>query len=179
MVVAAVSAIVLFFFGFLWWGVAMPVVRPAEVISDETVVDSLSDGLSETSIYFYPDYGDPEAHSEDGPMVIAYFFTDRPAMGQMMGAGFGHMLISALLVSWIVSKVNRPSYWERVRIVALLGVFVAIWADVGNMIWWRHPAMWTVFHFFYDVLSWLVAGLVIAAIIKPDTISEKDATTAD
>ena len=166
---AVVTAIVLFFIGFLWWGILMPIVRPAKVISNPAVVDSMSDGLSESGIYFHPDYGDPEAHTGGGPMVIAYFFTDQPNMGQMMGGGFVHMLVTAFLASWIVRKLNRPTFGSRFAIVFTLGLFAAIWADVGNMIWWRHPPMWTAFHLGYDVLSWAVAGLIIGAIIKPAT----------
>ena len=164
---AVVTAIALFFLGFLWWGILMPIVRPAEVITDQAVIESMSETFSESGLYFYPDYAEAEGASKPGPMVIAYFYTDQPAMGPMMGAGFGHMLVTALLVSWIVSLSNRSLFVDRVKIVAVLGWFVALWADVGNMIWWRHPPLWTVFHIGYDLISWLVAGLIIAAIVKP------------
>jgi len=165
-----VTAIALFFFGFLWWGVLMPFVRPTTVISDQTLIDNMSSSLNESAVYFYPDPA-TEPGESSGPMAILYFNTDMPDMGRMMGMGFAHMFVAAVLVTMLVSSRKLPSFAERFRFVFCLGLFVAWWADVGNMIWWRHPSGWTAFHFGYDVLSWLLAGAIIAAIMKPCSVT--------
>ena len=169
---AVLTAVLLFIVGFVWWGMLMPMVRPAEVISDKAVVDALSDGLKDSGLHIYPDYGDPEAHGS-GPMVFTYFFTDPPNMGAMMGSGFAHMFVCALLASMVVSIAMPKSFSQRFLIVFFLGLFVALWADIGNMIWWRYPSVWTAFHFGYDVLSWAVAGLSIATIVRPCSKSKQ------
>ncbi|MEZ6131557.1 MAG: hypothetical protein R3C59_23045 [Planctomycetaceae bacterium] len=64
------------------------------------------------------------------------------------------------------ANLRLHSFTGRLAFVFCLGLFCAVWADVGNMIWWRHPPLWTAFHFAYDTLSWLLAGVIIAAIIK-------------
>ena len=164
---SVVAAVVLFFFGFIWWGVLMPSVRPAKVITDAEFVNAMSASMPESGVYFYPDYGEhPEEPIE--PWAMLYFNKTAPAMGPMMGMGFGHMLLSALLASCGLSYLAEKSFSRRFAIVCFLGLFVALWADVGNMIWWRHPIGWTVFHFAYDVLSWGIAALIIAGIVKPD-----------
>lgn len=130
----------------------------------------------ESAIYFYPDPA-TEPGESTGPMAILYFNTDMPEMGKMMGMGFAHMFLTAFLVSLFVSSRHLPSYTERLKFVFCVGLLIALWADVGNMIWWRHPPGWTAFHFGYDVLSWLLAGSIIAAIVKPGMgrpVSEQD-----
>lgn len=165
-VASLVTAIVLFVFGFVWWGLLMPVVRPASVIADQELVEAMSSSLNESALYFYPDYAE-EPGDSSGPMAILFFNREMPSMAKMMGMGFGHMFVSALLVSLFVSYLRLRSFAGRLTFVFSLGLFVAVWADVGNMIWWRHPTLWTAFHFGYDVLSWLLAGVMIAAIVRP------------
>ena len=165
-VAAIVTAVVLFFAGFVWWGILMPLVQPAEIITNQAVVTAMSDGLNQSGLHIYPDYRDAAAQGT-GPMVFAYYFTDPPNMGVMMGSGFVHMIVSALLASTFVAILMSQSFWRRFLVVFCLGLFVAVWADIGNMIWWRHPVEWTLFHFGYDVFSWALAGLVIASIVRP------------
>ena len=159
-------ALVLFVFGFLWWGILMGIVLPANVLNDEALVSQLDDALDESGLYIYPDYA-TQSEEPIKPWAILYFNKEAPEMGPMMGAGFLHMLVTAFFASLVVDKLSLPSFPNRVVAVFCLGLFVAIWADVGNAIWWRHPMPWTLFHFGYDVISWLLAGLVIASILKP------------
>ncbi|MEZ6132655.1 MAG: hypothetical protein R3C59_28645 [Planctomycetaceae bacterium] len=166
LVASFVTAIALFFFGFLWWGMLMPIIEPTTVISDQALIDSMSSSLNESAVYFYPDPA-TEPGESTGPMAILYFNTDMPDMGKMLGMGFGHMFITALLVTAFVSSQKLPTFAARFGVVFFVGLLIAVWADVGNMIWWRYPPGWTAFHFGYDVLSWLLAGVIIAAIIKP------------
>ncbi len=170
LVASLVAAIALFFFGFLWWGLLMPAVQPASVITDQALVEKMSSSLNESAVYFYPDPA-VEPGDASGPMAILYFNIDLPDMGKMMGMGFGHMFVTALLVTLFVASQKLSSFAARLKLVFGLGLFVALWADVGNMIWWRHPPQWTAFHVAYDVFSWLLAGAIIAAIIKPNPAS--------
>ena len=172
---ALVTAIALFFFGFIWWGILMPIVKPAEVITDQAVVDSMNSTFSGSGVYFYPD---PATASEatSGPWAILYFDPNMPDMGSMMGMGFGHMLLTAFAATLFVRFRNLPTFADRFKFVAGLGLFVALWADIGNMIWWHHPTPWAVFHFGYDLLSWVLAGAIIAAIMKPCPQKETSAT---
>lgn len=171
-IASLLAAVVLFFFGFLWWGILMPIVKPANAITDATVVEKLASSLNESNIYFYPDYAGEYSEDQTGPTAMLYFHKEMPSMGKMMGLGFAHMVLSALLVSVSLSFSGRRTFAERFAFVFFLGLFVAVWADLGNMVWWRYPLAWTGYHFAYDVLSWLLAGLVIALIVKPKLVEE-------
>lgn len=173
---AIASAAVLFFFGFLWWGVLMPVVQPAQVITDEAFVQSMSESLQQSGLYFYPNYAEP-VDDASRPMAIIYYNAQQPSMAKMMAGGFLHMLVVSALVCAVLPYVRAPTFGARFCFVFFLGLFVAAWADLGAMVWWRHPSAWAAFHFGYDVLSWLLAGLVIAAIAKPAVESQGEAAT--
>ena len=171
-IASLLSAIVLFFFGFLWFGILMPTVKPAGVITDATVVEKLGSSLTESNVYFHPDYTD---HSEEhsGPVTMMFYATEARAMGMTMGLGFAHMFLTTLLVCIFLSSSPRHTFAGRLAFVFFLGLFVAVWADLGNMVWWHHPPMWTGYHFAYDALSWLLAGLVIALILKPTALEHE------
>lgn len=162
-IASAVSAVVLFFFGFLWWGILMPILKPADVITDTALVDQIT-ALPESGVYFHPAYDKPA--DEGTPMAMVYF-KQSLSMGTMMGAGLFHMFLCSALAAAVVTRLDLPEFSSRFGYVFATGVLLAIWADFGNMIWWHHPPVWTLFHFAYDVLSWTLAGLVIAAIARP------------
>ena len=157
-VASLLSATALFFCGFFWWGVLMPSLKPASVITDPELIEKMSESLTESAIYIYPDYTQP-GEDESKPMAILYFERQTPSMGATMGLGFAHMFVTAMLVSLVVAKAKIQSFASRLAFVFVLGLFVAVWADLGNMIWWRHPWQWTAFHFGYDTSSWLIAVL--------------------
>lgn len=165
------TAVALFFFGFLWWGILMPIIKPATVLAEGDLVEAMGTALPSDGLYFYPDYAEPP---ESGPVAMIFYRDAVPDMGMTMGMGFGHMLITALIVCVVVSRLNLPTFGQRMGWVAFLGLFVAVWADAGNMVWWHHPPNWVAFHAAYDLLSWCVAGLIIAAIVVPKIKSDAD-----
>ncbi len=163
---ALVTALALFFFGFVWWGLLMPVIGPAKAIADQALVEKMSTSLSESGVYFYPDPA-VEPGDASGPMAILYFNTDMPQMEIMMGLGFGHMFATAILVGLFVSSRKLPAFSERFVLVSFIGLLVALWTDIGNLIWWRYPLLWAMYHLGYDIFSWLLAALILAAFLKP------------
>ncbi len=165
---AAVSAVALFFFGFLWWGILMPVVRPAGVLEDQALVDQVT-ALPESGAYIYPDYANPDPEAGDQPMALVYL-KKSVSMGGMMGAGILHMFICSALVAAVIARLNLPVFSSRFGYVFAMGTLLAIWADFGNMIWWHYPPFWAGYHFAYDLISWTIAGLIIAAIVKPSQV---------
>ncbi len=66
---ALVAAVVMFFVGFLWWGLLMPIVKPPKVIADAALVEKMGTSLSESGLYFYPDYSEP-IEEADSPQAF-------------------------------------------------------------------------------------------------------------
>ena len=165
-IASVVSAVILFFAGFVWWALLMQAAKPAGVIEDAALVEHMAQSLGSTGLYIYPTYM-KDTSNEAGPMALVYFNSVKPAMGPTMGKGFAHMLASSVIVCLIVYNFASDSFAKRFTCVVWLGVFVAVWADLGNMIWWNHPPFWAAFHCGYEIVSWTIAGLAIAAIVKP------------
>ncbi|HBE70672.1 MAG TPA: hypothetical protein DDW52_21210 [Planctomycetaceae bacterium] len=143
----------------------MPALRPAGVLPEDIASDQIM-SLDESGVYFYPDYSD--ADSTTSSMAVVYF-KKSASMGAMMGGGIFHMFVCAAFAAGVVARLNLPSFSSRFGYVLAMGFLIATWADVGNMIWWHYPPVWAGFHYAYDILSWTLAGLLIAAIIKPET----------
>ncbi len=158
------AAIVLFFAGFFWWGFLMIIAEPAHVLKDEALAEQIDASLAESGLYIYPDYASQE---QGGPTALLFYNSEPAPMLAIMGAGFLHMFVTALFVSLVVSRLDIASTRGRIALVTCFGIFAAVWANGGHLIWWRHPYLWTAFHIGYDVLSWALAGIVIALIVKP------------
>ncbi|MCM2375009.1 hypothetical protein [Aporhodopirellula aestuarii] len=166
------AAIVLFLSGFLWWGFLMPIAMPAKVLQDDALAEQIITSLTEPGLYIYPDY----TSQEHAATSMLFYNSEPPPMLAIMGAGFLHMFASALFISLVVSRLEIASTSGRIAMVSSFGCFVAWWANVGHLIWWRHPYSWTAFHVAYDISSWVLAGIVIALIVKPATAISDVAT---
>ena len=57
-------------------------------------------------------------------------------------------------------------YSARVCFVFGLGLFATLWIEGANVIWWHYPTSHSIFSGAYNVIAWLLAGLVIGAIVK-------------
>ena len=54
------------------------------------------------------------------------------------------------------------TYGARVGFVLLAGVATAFFVEMASVIWWRMPLVNQLVSALYDVLAWLLAGLVLA-----------------
>lgn len=89
--------------------------------------------------------------------------------------GFVHELISmalaALVLGALLSVLN--TYVRRVGFMAMIGVLIAWFSPLSQPIWWYHPWPVHIVNAVYTVLAWIVAGLVLAAYIKPSSSAGK------
>jgi hypothetical protein len=183
------SAVVLFLWGFIFWSALAMMVSPWKPIAaggDPDVIATLRQSFPESGVYMYPwvdkSRGDQPSLEEEfarqhaaGPFVqIVYHANGVPAseMGKMMGWGFAHMFISAALCC-VLLAMSEPlcCYGARVCFVFGLGVFATLWIEGANLIWWHHPSSHVAFMGTYNVVAWLLAGLVIGAIVKKPKIA--------
>jgi hypothetical protein len=84
--------------------------------------------------------------------------------------GFLHMLASAFLLA-LALRTAAPAlraYGARVAFVALVGLFVGVWAHLGEPIWWHQPWGFHVLAAAHDVIGLGLAGLVLARFVRPE-----------
>lgn len=181
---SVLSAVVLFVWGFVYWGMLAPVVSPWYTFDAETdteVIATLKQSFPESGVYMYPwltaEAGKVEGAQEEfakqhaeGPIVKIFYLKQgmsSSALVTMMVSGFVHMLITSIICC-ILLAVAEPSccYWARLGFVFGLGLFATVWIEGSNLVWWHYPANHIVFVGAYNLVAWLLAGLVIAAIVK-------------
>jgi hypothetical protein len=178
---ALVVAVTSFALGFAWWTVVpfrSAVVKPVP----EGVLPRLSDKLPKSGVYMYPLHDviapDPEAlkagmkemeeKQAKGPIAQVFYIREGVQHGPTeLGIGFAHRFGCALLAAMLLAMASPDTYIARVIFVFLLGVFASLTIQVSDAIWLHHPWDFIGFQAGYVVLNWLIAGLIMGAIIKP------------
>jgi len=84
-----------------------------------------------------------------------------------LGSEFAVELLEGLIAAALLSVTALAGYLQRVAFVGGVGVAAAIATDPSYWIWYRFPANFTAAAMLVTVVGYVVAGLVIAAILKP------------
>lgn len=184
-IAAALSALAMFVWGFVFWGPAMnmtprlmaplPADRELDVLAPLRAADA-ADG-----IYIYPGpmpaAGDDAANAAwekkmaDGPLVfMAYQSAGKsPMEAKTLALGFLHSFVIALLAGALLAMVAPalPRYGSRVALLALASLIAALWTPIGDMIWWFHPPRYAFGAITYMLVAGLLMSAITAAIVKP------------
>lgn len=180
---ALLSAVALFVWGFLYWNVFPFQAQVFQRVPDEPALAAqLSSALPESGVYFIPSPAPGEAMEPvlqrftAGPIAQMIFLREgaAPVSPGKFLAGFLHMLVSALLMGALLAMAVGVlgSYGSRVTFVLLAGLAGAFRAHLGTPIWQHHPWDLQLLYFFYDVIAWLLAGLILARFVRPEARTE-------
>ncbi len=179
---ALLSAVLMFVWGFLFWGVLNfggKLMQPLPAELD--VLAALRKSGATSGMYVYPmpvDMKDEagmkafEAKHLEGPILqIAYQAEGGPPMPPSIFAqGLGHYFAVALLTGCLLALAARglPSYGSRVTFVLLLSLIAAVWGNVGDAVWWFHSREYCLGNMAYSMGAGLAMALVMAAIVRRD-----------
>lgn len=187
LVAAVLSAVLMFVWGFLFWGVldvGSKLMKPLPAELD--VLASLRKAGTASGMYVYPMPVDPsdelanEVYSAkhlEGPILqLAYQAEGGPVMPPLMFAqGIGHYFAVALLTGCLLALAARglPSFGSRVLFVLLLSLIAAVWGNVGDAVWWFHSREYCLGNMAFTMGAGLAMALVMAAIVRrdPDEVS--------
>jgi hypothetical protein len=102
-----------------------------------------------------------------GMVVIAPTGEDMMS-GKTLGMEYASNALAALIVAAVVA-CTRPGigFGGRWLIVVALGVFTWLSVNASYHIWYRFPQAWVQDELFAALLEWSLAGLAIAAIVRP------------
>jgi hypothetical protein len=107
-----------------------------------------------------------------GPIGVLSFQSRgfEPMGPTVMLTGFVIDFIGALIVACLLNATlaSRPGYLERVGFVFLVGTFAGFISHFALWNWMNQPLHFTVVMAADIAVAWLLAGLVIAAIVKPN-----------
>jgi hypothetical protein len=180
---------------FVWEAIAHAVLPLGETgirpIPDEPgITSAIKATIKEPGLYFFPGIDRSKQVSEleqkaweakvtSGPTGILVV---HPEGGEAMsprqlGLEFGVDVIAGLLAALVLTQV-AASYFGRVLVVGMMGAFGLLNISASYMIWYGFPADFTAAEAITQVVGWLLAGLALAAIVKPATEPPKGAALA-
>jgi hypothetical protein len=90
-------------------------------------------------------------------------------MSPMLIKEFLKQFVQALIAAWIVSML-AVGYVTRVLVVTVIGVSAGIATNVSYWNWYGFPMDYTEVQVLIEIVSGFVAGLAIAAIVRPSGI---------
>ena len=169
------AAILIFFWGFIYWGLGpYPSLIWKQVADHEAASRALREHFPERGTYFLPgpvdDAKEHEARFERGPVAMVHMVHPQGhAMfdPSVMGQGFVLNLVVVILVAVLLHNLALPTYLGRVAMVTLVGIAASLLIDGGDVVWWQISWEWKLYQAVYDVSVWVLAGLVLAALVKP------------
>jgi hypothetical protein len=77
------------------------------------------------------------------------------------------LMAAALLLTWLVMQTSGLSYGKRVAFLAVVGLAASVISDLPNWNWWGFSGSYTAVNLADSTITWLIAGLVIAKVAKP------------
>ena len=177
-----VGGITLFTWGFVSWVVLtwhFDTIRHDSGVT--AVVEDIEDHLEETGVYYFPplstmrpDKAEMEAYTElhqGGPSGMIFYTAEHlsPMPPARLFLGFmidiGAAMFATLLL--IVALPSLPKYWGRVVFVTALGVFAILAVRMVDGVFLNLPIRWTMNQTLDTAISWLLVGLVLAAVVRP------------
>ncbi len=78
-------------------------------------------------------------------------------------------VVVALLAAWLLSRARLASYIARVGFVFVVGLTAAITTNIPYWNWYGFPGYYTVAYMVIEIVGYLAAGLVAAAVLKRAT----------
>ena len=182
---ALVAGIVVFF-----WGAIAHMALPIGTMGipqnpgEDKVVAAIKDTIREPGFYFIPgrDMSKPLSKSEEeaytakikqgpsGVMVIHPEGSDSMSPRQLL-TELGSSIVAAFLAALVLTQV-RSGYFGRVLVVTAMGLFGFLSILVSYWNWYGFPTDFTIGAVLDEVIGWFLAGLVLAAIIRPAKIQK-------
>lgn len=147
------------------------------VPGEAAVMEALG-ALPESGIYMMPGQDasitDKDEREQDamtrwqaGPAAFIVLQADGGAA--MGGKTFGSQFLASVFAGCIAAMVlaaTNCGYINRVLLVGLMGLFTWLNTDTSYWIWYGFGDEYTLTQGFNHVVAWLIAGIVIAAIVK-------------
>jgi hypothetical protein len=184
---ALAAGVVVFFWGAISH-MALPIgtMGIRSIPGEEKVVAAIKDAIHEPGFYFIPgrDMNKTMSMSEEeayaaklrqgpsGVMVIHPEGSDSMSPRQLL-TELGSSIFAALLAALVLTQV-RSGYIGRVLIVTAMGLFGFTSVLVSYWNWYGFPTDFTIGAALDEIIGWFLAGLVLAAIIRPAKIQKTE-----
>ena len=156
-----------------------------ELPNEEAVIAAMRAATREPGFYFFPGREESpgmtkeqqqaamqkwEAKYREGPTGILIYHPqgEQPLSPKQLLRQVGFNIMSGLLAAFLLSKAlgGLPGFGGRVLFVTLLGLFGSLIVNFPYWNWYRFPSNYTLAVLADQLISFCLAGLAIAPIVK-------------
>jgi hypothetical protein len=176
------AGVVVFFWGAIAH-MALPIgkIGIQQIPNEEAMLAAFRGSITAPGFYFFPwmDLSATSSKSEheaahakynQGPTGILVIHPEGgdPMTPRQLGTELATNVVSALVAAFLLAHV-ASSYARRVLFVTFLGLFGFLIANVPDWNWYGFPTDFTLAQATEHIVGWFLAGLVLAAIVRPLT----------
>jgi hypothetical protein len=146
---------------------------------EDTVMVALNENVQQPGLYFFPgmDMSKHLTKEEEAAWTAKYKAGPSgllliepkggdPMMTSQLVVEFISNLLCALIAAFILAA-TVGSFARRVAIVASLGLFAWLTISIAQWDWYNFPFAFVALDAINQVIGWLLAGLLMAKMIKP------------
>ncbi len=182
---AVLGGLVVFLWGFVSWMVLPWHQMTMKKFQDERdVADAIQENTLESGVYMLPNCfsydkgmskGDMEKAKmetkemmQKGPIVYAIVKKEGMApsmMGQFI-TGLIVNIVAAFFVTWLLSMTKAMAYMKQVYFITGVAFTAGLMISLPGWVWMGIPASCTLVSMLDLLISWFLAGLVIAKMAK-------------
>ncbi len=135
---------------------------------------SLKAVLGEKSGLYVLPYSAMSGKAPPGPAAVITYLGRGEAFGvtpvKLVGEFIVELAVS-LLAATLLGFTRLQGLLARTGFVVALGLIAAGMTNASNMIWFAYPLDYTLAYATIQMIGFLIAGLVIAAVARPRTIA--------
>jgi len=147
-----------------------------DIPGGDAAIEGLKENITEPGVYRYPGLGDNAdewtAKLKEGPRILMLYLTGgaAPFTVRQFVVSLILTILAASLVAYVLSLAcdTMARFSQRVRFVALFGVFLILFVDLIQYNWWEYPFGFILANAIDNLVAWVLAGLVISWQIKPE-----------
>ena len=158
-----VTAVVLFIFGFVYWGLSpLPYTALNATADQEAALGDIRRHFPETGAYLVPT-ADNMALLAKGTQAMVYVDHEVPASQPdpvAMALGLVHNILIALVVFLLLR--NQEGMSQHLRIGALAGLAAVVVIEGSDVAWWLYPLSWKLHGAVYHFLCFVLAAALLS-----------------
>jgi hypothetical protein len=180
-----VGSIIVLIWGFISWAILPWHDVVFEKFQNETFVASvIKENVQKDGVYIIPSMNMAQAHLtpdaikealleekealKQGPFVYAQVkLAGRdPSSAVTYITSFLTQFVGAMFICWLLLQAKDLSYFGRLYFVTIVGLVVGILAFIPNWNWLGAPLNFTLVMVADMLISWFLAGIILAAFVK-------------
>jgi hypothetical protein len=172
------AALAIFIWGFAYWGAPhhLPYKLSGTVPDDVAAMEALGKIFPASGVYLLPNplKGD-DAMAANAKLGLAQLNLVKEAQPgfdpKVMVLGLAHSYVVCVLLTLMLTRLagSFHCYSSRVKFCAMLGLVVAVY-DYTMAVWWKQPVGWVTAGAFYNFISFVIAGLILAKFVAPKAV---------